>query len=63
LIFASATAVRAGLYDQVSVAGTVAALPVFAWEMSLAVYLLVKGFRSESPLVPAAHERPVPVPA
>lgn len=63
LIFASATAVLAGLYDQVSVAGTVAALPVFAWEMSLAVYLLGKGFRTESPLVPAGLERPVPVPA
>jgi hypothetical protein len=63
LIFASATAVRAGLYDQVSVAGTVAALPVFAWEMSLAEYLLGRAFRTESPLVPARFERPVPVPA
>ena len=54
LIFASATAVLAGLYDQVSVAGTLAALPVFAWEMSLAVYLLVKGFR---PLEPAVGPR------
>jgi len=63
LIFASATAVLAGLYEQVSVAGTVAALPVFAWEMSLAVYLLVRGFRpaAATPAVPV--ERPLPVPA
>jgi hypothetical protein len=45
LIFASATAVLFGLYDQISVMGTIAALPVFAWEMSLAVYLVAKGFR------------------
>ena len=62
LIFASATAVLAGLYEQVSVAGTVAALPVFAWEMSLAVYLLARGFRS-GPTRELAVERPVPVPA
>jgi Domain of unknown function (DUF4386) len=62
LIFASATAVLAGLYEQVSVAGTVAALPVFAWEMSLAVYLLARGFRSDPTREPVV-ERPVPVPA
>lgn len=62
LIFASATAVLAGLYEQVSVAGTVAALPVFAWEMSLAVYFLARGFRPE-PARELAVERPVPVPA
>ena len=50
LIFASATAVLFGLYDQISVLGTIAALPVFAWEVSLAVYLIAKGFRP-SPLL------------
>ena len=60
LIFASGTAVLAGLYDQVSVPGTVAALPVFAWEMSLAAYLLAKGFRS-GPTPEIVAERPVPV--
>jgi hypothetical protein len=49
LIFASATAVLLGLYDQISAMGVIAALPVFAWEMSLAVYLVVKGFKP-SPL-------------
>ncbi|MBP0937941.1 DUF4386 domain-containing protein [Streptomyces goshikiensis] len=44
LICASATAVLFGVYEQVSVAGSLAALPVFAWEVTLAVRLLFKGF-------------------
>ncbi|MFC6832863.1 DUF4386 domain-containing protein [Streptomyces goshikiensis] len=44
LICASATAVLFGAYEQVSVAGSLAALPVFAWEVTLAVRLLFKGF-------------------
>ncbi|MFD7094275.1 DUF4386 domain-containing protein [Streptomyces xanthophaeus] len=44
LICISAAAVAAGLYEQVSVAGSVAALPVFAWELALAARLLTKGF-------------------
>ncbi|MEH0821706.1 MULTISPECIES: DUF4386 domain-containing protein [unclassified Micromonospora] len=44
LICASATAVLFGLYEQVSVWGSVAALPVFAWEVSLAAYLILRGF-------------------
>lgn len=45
MIFASATAVMFGLYEQVSVWGSITALPVFAWEMTLAVWLIVKGFK------------------
>jgi len=45
LIFVSSAAVLFGLYKQVSVWGSVAAIPVFAWEMSLAVWLIVRGFR------------------
>ena len=45
LIFASGTAVMFGLYHQISVWGSIAAIPVFAWEMSLAVWLIVKGFK------------------
>ena len=45
LIFASATAELFGLYEQVSVWGAVTAIPVFAWEICLATYLVVKGFR------------------
>ncbi|MGW6985620.1 DUF4386 domain-containing protein, partial [Streptomyces sp. NPDC054932] len=44
MICASATAVLFGAYEQVSVAGSLAALPVFAWEVTLAVRLLAKGF-------------------
>ncbi|THA32023.1 DUF4386 domain-containing protein [Streptomyces sp. A1547] len=51
LICASATAVLFGLYEQVSVAGSLAALPVFAWEVTLAVRLLAKGF--SGPVQPA----------
>ncbi len=45
LIFASGTAEMFGLYGQVSTLGAISALPVFAWEMSLAVWMIVKGFR------------------
>ncbi|MFJ7206621.1 DUF4386 domain-containing protein [Streptomyces sp. NPDC098789] len=44
LICASAVAVMFGAYAQLSVAGSVAALPVFAWELGLAGRLIVKGF-------------------
>ena len=44
LIFASGTAVLFGVYDQVSTWGLVTALPVFAWEMTLAAWLIVRGF-------------------
>jgi hypothetical protein len=45
LIFVSGLAEMFGLYQQISVWGSIGALPVFAWEMSLAVWLIVKGFR------------------
>jgi len=48
LIFASGTAEMFGLYQQISVWGAIAAIPVFAWEMSLAVCLIVKGFKPSS---------------
>ncbi|MFJ1756453.1 DUF4386 domain-containing protein [Kitasatospora sp. NPDC088134] len=49
LILASAVAVLFGVYPQVSTAGSLAALPVFAWEVTLAVRLLVKGFAPARP--------------
>ena len=45
LICVSAGAVMFGLYEQVSTVGSLAAVPVFAWEVSLAIYLIVKGFQ------------------
>lgn len=44
LICASAVAVMFGAYEQLSTAGAVAALPVFAWELALAGRLLFRGF-------------------
>lgn len=62
LVFLSASATLFGIYDQVSVWGAIAAVPVFAWELSLALSLVVKGFNPASPVqqeVPqAAATRP-----
>ncbi|MER5777451.1 DUF4386 domain-containing protein [Streptomyces sp. NPDC002039] len=44
LICASAVAVMFGAYEQVSVTGSALAVPVFAWEVVLAVRLIAKGF-------------------
>ncbi|MEU9303813.1 DUF4386 domain-containing protein [Streptomyces sp. NPDC048269] len=54
LICVSATAVMFGLYEQVSVAGSLAAVPVFAWEVALAVRLIAKGFKP-SPVLSTAE--------
>ena len=45
LLFVSATAILFGAYKQVSLAGAAAPLPVFAWELGLAFFLIIKGFR------------------
>lgn len=45
LIFASSTAILFGAYEQLDPVAGALAFPVFAWEMSLAFYLIVKGFR------------------
>jgi hypothetical protein len=45
MVFASSVAVLFGAYDQTSGAAIAAAFPVFVWEMSLAVWMLAKGFR------------------
>lgn len=47
LVFGSAVAVLFGAYTQTSVWGALSAVPVFAWELSLAGWLVVKGFRPE----------------
>jgi hypothetical protein len=44
LIFTSAMLVMFGLFLQTSVPGIILSLPVFAYEMSLAIWLIVKGF-------------------
>jgi hypothetical protein len=44
LVFASATAVLFGLFGQYSVWSAIASLPEFAWELTLALWLIAKGF-------------------
>jgi Domain of unknown function (DUF4386) len=48
LIILSATVTMFGGWDQVSIAGSLCALPIAAWELSLGVWLTVKGFRPTS---------------
>jgi hypothetical protein len=48
LVFASATAVLFGFIGQYSTWPAIVALPEFAWELSLAIYLIAKGFRSSA---------------
>jgi hypothetical protein len=45
LIIASGTAVLFGLYEQVSTWSAIATVPEFFWELSLGLYLIVKGFK------------------
>ena len=44
LAVASATATLFGLYEQVSVWASIAIIPEFLWELSLGIWLIVKGF-------------------
>lgn len=45
LILLSATVTMLGGWDQVSIAGSLCALPIALWEFSLGVWLTLKGFR------------------
>jgi Domain of unknown function (DUF4386) len=56
LVFASSTAVLFGAYERISTWAGIAAFPVFAWEMSLAVWLIVKGFKRTA-ITPGATRR------
>jgi Domain of unknown function (DUF4386) len=44
LVFASGAAQMFGIYEQISVWAAIAAVPVFAWELTLAIWLIAKGF-------------------
>jgi hypothetical protein len=59
----SATAMLFGVYGQSP--HTILALPVFAWEVSLAIWLIARGFKP-SPIIPtgapsAGMQTPQPV--
>ncbi|MFD0272904.1 DUF4386 domain-containing protein [Kitasatospora sp. NPDC127111] len=53
LIFASAVAVLFGCYGQLSGWGSLAAVPVFAWELAVALRMILRGFRAPAPIPPA----------
>jgi hypothetical protein len=55
LLIASFVAVLFGAYEQVSLPSAIATIPEFLWELSLGIYLVVKGFQS-SPIA-TAYER------
>lgn len=59
LVTLSALGVLFGLYGPS--AHAISALPVFAWEVSLAVYLVTRGFRS-TPITPTSGPRAMPEP-
>ena len=48
LVTASGIAVLFGLYEQVSVLAAITALPETAWEATLGIWLIVKGFNSSA---------------
>jgi hypothetical protein len=45
LLFASDTAVMFGVWEQFSVPAGIATVPIFVWELSLGIYLVVRGFK------------------
>jgi hypothetical protein len=58
LIFVSNVAKLFGLYDGMPALVSIAVLPILAWEVTLAVWLITKGFRSSATLA-----EPAPTPA
>ena len=68
VLLAGGTAALLGVIEPDSALKTLAAAPEFVWELSLGVYLTVKGFKrsgierlqADRRAVPAAHAVPVP---
>ena len=54
LIILSGTLVLFNVIEPGSAAQVIATIPEFFWELSLGIYLIVKGFRSSSPLLATA---------
>jgi hypothetical protein len=46
-----------GINERLSVWSGIALLPIFAWELSLGLYMAIKGFRPSAPLMVAAAAR------
>jgi hypothetical protein len=65
ILLASDLAIFFGVYDRAAAAATLAAFPIAAFELSVGMWLLVKGFNPASPLLatPTADVRssePIP---
>jgi hypothetical protein len=56
LIILSGTAVLLGLFDAGSAPQVIATVPEFFWELSLGIYLVVKGFKP-SPILSNGSQR------
>ncbi|MCB0875275.1 MAG: DUF4386 domain-containing protein [Solirubrobacterales bacterium] len=54
LIFLSSIAILFGAYEQTDGIAFLFSIPEIVWELSLAIYLTFRGFRSESPLLAAS---------
>jgi hypothetical protein len=46
-----------GINEKISVWSLIALLPIFLWELSLGLYMAIKGFKSSAPLMIAAAAR------
>jgi hypothetical protein len=53
VVFASATAVLFGLVGQYSALPEITSIPEFAWELTLAIYLIAKGFKPSTSVMEA----------
>ena len=49
VIFAYNTMMMFGIYEQMPLWMGVTVIPIFAWEVTLALWLIIKGFRSTTP--------------
>ena len=63
LVLASSTAALFGVYEQVSATAGLFAFPVFVWEMSLAAYLIGKGFKPSPVELPPGRPQEALLPA
>jgi hypothetical protein len=48
LVFASGAAQMFGIHEQISVRAAIAAVPLFAWALTLAIWLIGKGFNASA---------------
>jgi hypothetical protein len=67
LLLASDIAILFGAYKQTAGISGVLTVPEAAWELSLGIYLIVKGFKTSSPVIdtrrPEPRQSDLPTPA